>query len=175
MCQDVVSHNTDMRKDGAMLSCYLHQNSDPTIWMSKLKLNLTRPSKLFLSSVIHFWQVCTVLSLPFLNDRSCTCVIRFCSSSCIKCSRCVFGNDIRTIMSGHLSYFCFSICSNQSGHSPLNSGINKAFLANRTAALDGPETFKVQKRFKNLVRTFHRDVSGSAVMIRSSTQLLCAK
>ncbi len=43
---------------------------------------------------------------------------------------CVFRDGILhilVIMSGYLSYYCLSIISNQSAHSPLISDINKAF------------------------------------------------
>ncbi len=43
---------------------------------------------------------------------------------------CVFRDGIMhtlVVTSGYLSYFCLSIISNQSAHSPLTSDINKAF------------------------------------------------
>ncbi len=45
---------------------------------------------------------------------------------------CVFRDGIMhtlVVMGGYLSYFCLSIISNLSSHSPLISDINKAFLS----------------------------------------------
>ncbi len=79
-----------------------------------------------------------ILDFLFLADRSGTGVVFCCCSHLLQGSTCCAFRDgilhILVVTSGYLSFFCLSIISNQSVHSPLTSDINKAFSSITTAA-----------------------------------------
>ncbi len=109
-------------------------NSDPTIWMSQQKSRLIRQATFLQSSIVQFWWsgVNCILRVLFLADMSGTrCGLVLLEPICFRVRRVVCSDGILytlVVMSGYLSYCCFSIISNQSVHSPLTSDINKAFL-----------------------------------------------
>ncbi len=131
MCQDNIPHpitplpwTIETRQDGSTLSWSLRQ-------ILTLHLNVaaeieTRQcfSNLLLSSFGDPVWIVSSVCCSYLTETAPGVVFCCCSASASGFMCCVFRDDILqtlVVTSGYLSYYCLSIISNQSVHSPLTS------------------------------------------------------
>ncbi len=130
----IFSWHIEIRQDGSMLSCSLHQILTLLSECRSRNRDSSDQATFFAIFCCPMLVILCELFPPFpvlsWQDRhpvwsSAAGAHLLQGSTC-----CVFRDGILhtlVVTSGYLSYCCLSIISNQSAHSPLTSDINKAF------------------------------------------------